>query len=317
MAKGDDILLGDLGDMGARSSATDTDGDGVSDTQELLDGTDAGDASDYLLRNPTLKPDGDPRADLDLAASLEREVGFDSTTLIPDGMSVVSGLSGLTILDGSALPTGSNQLAAALGDAGSTGPGSAILEGQLGANSPLGMQRDPLATALGDAGLTGPGSGPPTGADLGLGARNWGLVGNDDDFDDPYEYPPAPDPGHTPPPDAPPDGGGAVPVSASVGEFVTDGTAPTDLKLGVIGGITVDGSGQVYVSDGLFSVIFRFEPGAGIELVIADQTDSVESIGMPANRTRLRNPIGLAVDAGGSLLFTDTSRVLRIVGAAG
>ncbi len=203
MAEGDDILLGDLGDLGARSSATDTDGDGVSDTQELLDGTDAGDASDYLLRNPKLTPDDDPRADLDLA-TLEREVGFDSTTLTPEGMSVGSGLSGLTNLDGSALLTGSNQLAAALGDAGLTGPGSA-LDGRLGDNSLLGAQRDPLASASGDAGLTGPGSGPPTGADLGLGAPNWGLVGNDDDFDDPYEYPPAPDPGHTPPPDAPPD----------------------------------------------------------------------------------------------------------------
>lgn len=203
MAEGDDILLGDLGSMGARSKATDTDGDGVSDTQERLDGTDADDASDYLLRNPKLAPDGDPRADLDLA-TLEREVGFDSTTLTPEGMSVGSGLSGLTNLDGSALLTGSNQTAAALGDSKLTGPGSAF-DGRLGDNSLLGVQRDPLASASGEAGSTGPGSGPPTGADLGLGAPDGGLVSNDDDFDDPYEYPTAPDPGHTPPPDAPPD----------------------------------------------------------------------------------------------------------------
>jgi hypothetical protein len=46
-------------------------------------------------------------------------------------------------------------------------------------------------------------------------------------------------------------GGGVVPMSASVGEFAPDGTAATDLELGQIGGVAVDGGGRMYVSDGL------------------------------------------------------------------
>jgi hypothetical protein len=109
-------------------------------------------------------------------------------------------------------------------------------------------------------------------------------------------------------------GGGTEPMSAAVGEFAADGTAATDLELGQVGGVTVDADGRVYVSDGLNHVIVRFEPGSGVELVIADQAESVESLGLPANMTRVRSVGGIAVDSGGSVLFIDTNRVLRIVG---
>ncbi|MEP7202338.1 MAG: Hsp70 family protein [Ilumatobacteraceae bacterium] len=110
-------------------------------------------------------------------------------------------------------------------------------------------------------------------------------------------------------------GGGEEPMSASVGKFADDGTLAADLKLGQVGGVSVDGKGRLYVSDGLNRTIFRFAPGAGIELLIADQAESVESLGLPANQTRIRSVTGIAVDAQGNLLFVDTNRVLRIVGA--
>ena len=111
-------------------------------------------------------------------------------------------------------------------------------------------------------------------------------------------------------------GGGTVPISATVSEFAADGTAATDLKLGQIGGVAVDSAGRVYVSDGLYYAIVRFQPGAGIELIIADQPGSVETLGLPANRTRVHNVEGLAVDSSGNVLFADNNRVLRIIGAA-
>ena len=101
----DDILLGDP--VMAATESRDSDGDGVSDLQERLEGTDPDDASDHLQRDPTIAPreDGDPRGDLD-RASLERETVFDPIALIPEGMSVDTGLTGLKNLDGSDLPTG-------------------------------------------------------------------------------------------------------------------------------------------------------------------------------------------------------------------
>jgi sugar lactone lactonase YvrE len=111
-------------------------------------------------------------------------------------------------------------------------------------------------------------------------------------------------------------GGGSELMSPATGAFAADGTAATDLKIGNLTGVAVDGEGRVYVSDGGSHVIVRFEPGAGIELVIGDQTDVTESTGRPANQTRVRNVGGLAVDAAGDLVFLDTNVIRRIVGAA-
>jgi molecular chaperone DnaK len=110
-------------------------------------------------------------------------------------------------------------------------------------------------------------------------------------------------------------GGGPEPISASVGEFADDGTSATALALGEIGGLAVDATGRVYVSDGFNRVIFRFASDAGIELLIADQGGSVEALGLPANQTKIRSVVGLAGNASGDLLFIDSNRVLRIVGA--
>ena len=167
----DDILLGDP--VAAARASHDSDGDGVSDLQERLEGTDPDDASDHLQRDPTIAPreDGDPRGDLD-RASLERETVFDPIALIPEGMSVDTGLTGLKNLDGSDLPTGPDH--DGLGE-------DALLEGRIGANSPLDMERDPLAANGGAPSGTQPSGGhggaPPEDADLSFNAPNPDLYG--------------------------------------------------------------------------------------------------------------------------------------------
>ena len=61
MAKGDDDIL--MGDPVALTTDRDSDGDGVGDMQERLEGTDPGEASDHLVRDPKFGPDAvDPRA---------------------------------------------------------------------------------------------------------------------------------------------------------------------------------------------------------------------------------------------------------------
>ena len=206
MAKDDEILMGD---PVALTTDSDSDGDGVGDMQERLEGTDPRDASDHLVLDPKLNPGaGDPRGDLD-PATLEREVGFDPTALMPEGMSVESGLAGLKNVDGSDLSTGTNRYGIGEDD---------ILDGRLGANSPRDVQRDPLASAKG----TESGSGPPPGAALGSRAPNWDLVGADpEEFEIPAELntpaPPIPFPPDAPPeeeripPPAPPPGDEPIP----------------------------------------------------------------------------------------------------------
>ena len=179
MPKDDDILLG------GAAKLTDSDGDGVSDAQEQLDGTDPGDAADNI-RRADLKPDLDVRGDLD-RVTLEREVAFDPAANMPEGMSVDSGLKGLTNVDGSPLSSGADHFG--IGE-------DSLLTGRLGANSPLDMLRDPAG-----GGGDGPKGQPPAGADLGSRGPNWDLVGGEADTKpDEFELPGAIKPVDTPPP---------------------------------------------------------------------------------------------------------------------
>jgi hypothetical protein len=112
-------------------------------------------------------------------------------------------------------------------------------------------------------------------------------------------------------------GGGDTEIGDTVNDFAPDGTAATDLKLGQVNGVTVDADGRVYLSDGGYHVIIRFEPGGGIEIVAGDQRGVVEEMGHPASDTRVTNVGALAIDAGGDLLFLDRNFIRRIQDAAG
>ena len=107
-------------------------------------------------------------------------------------------------------------------------------------------------------------------------------------------------------------GGGDTPMGGTVRTFVDDGTAATALRLGQVTGVAVDGNGRVYVADGSNHLIFRFEPGGGIELVIGDQADVVEEMGHAAFDTRATNVSNLVIDGEGNLVFLDRNSIRRI-----
>lgn len=150
----------------------DSDGDGVTDAQEALDGTDANDARDSVRHDaPTVGPvGGDPRDGM-IATNLDALVTIDVTANTPVGLDVDQALP--VGLDGQAIPTQHHY-------------GNADADQMMGThvdeNSPLNMQRSPLGTST-----TVPGVTPPPGVPLGTRAPNASLVS--DELPE-YEEPP-------------------------------------------------------------------------------------------------------------------------------
>lgn len=134
VSNNDELLFGE-----ARGTATDSDGDGVSDTQERLDGTDPNDAADRVhQREPAGWPSDDPRGDLD-GLDLERQSVVDVAGALPAGYSLDQALP--TGLDGQKLDGGPNRH---LNDEAET-----FMSGRDdGGNSPLDMQRDPTIETI-------------------------------------------------------------------------------------------------------------------------------------------------------------------------
>ena len=182
---GDELILGP-----ETGRARDSDGDGVTDTQEGLDGTDPNDPNSLLRRVSTgLPPNGDPQGGPGLA-SLEGNIIVDVTANVPAGTSIEQSLP--TGLDGKAIPTTHQH------------HGNADADKMFGtlsdANSPLNMTRNPVGaattttgapsygtdsgtmTSVGPSGdsksFSGSISAPPAGAELGTRAPNTGLVSN-------------------------------------------------------------------------------------------------------------------------------------------
>lgn len=157
----DELLFGD---QAPRSR--DSDGDGVSDAQETLDGTDANDATSSIRHDgPIERPDtGDPRDDLE-QTRLERNVIIDVAANTPSGMSLEQSLP--TGLDGQPLPTTRHY-----GNADA----DKLMESRVDENSPLGMKRDLLDSGAQHGAGTRAGA-PPPGVQLGTRAPNSDLVG--------------------------------------------------------------------------------------------------------------------------------------------
>ncbi len=137
----DELLFGE-----ARGTATDSDGDGVSDAQERLDGTDPNDATDRMYQRESLRrPSDDPRGDLD-QLDIERESVVDVVGAVPAGYSLdqalPSGLDGQT-LDGGPARHLNDDAEQFLSDREGGGP------------SPLDMQRDPTINTSAPTANTG------------------------------------------------------------------------------------------------------------------------------------------------------------------
>ncbi len=184
----DELLFG-----AENTRARDTDGDGVSDVQESLDGTDPNDADSKIRHDaPVLNQfGGDPRVGVE-GTILERETIIDVVGSTPEGHSLEQTLG--TGLDGK--PIGRSPIDLGYGD------GDTLLEGRgTDPNSPLNMDRNPLVgnTAAKppegrDATIdtlgreAGPGAGgdqksgsgsnstPPPDADLSFRAPHWDQI---------------------------------------------------------------------------------------------------------------------------------------------
>ncbi len=177
------------------SSRIDNDGDGVSDAQEAIDGTDPDDGASSIRHDgPVAGPTtGDPRGDPNQPTH-ELDVNIDVAAANASGLSLEHALP--TGLDGRPIQTTHHY-----GNADA----DKLMGGRGNENSPLNMTRD--VTTVGRPASGGTGTGSSAGGPLlGMGAPNKALVGEGDegDFDLPMPFVAPPTPPLTEPSDPPP-----------------------------------------------------------------------------------------------------------------
>ena len=126
MADRDELLFG-----AEPVAAPDSDGDGVSDLQERLDGTDPNDATSVIHHADPTMAGADPRGDLN-PASLEGQIVVDVAVGAPAGFTTEQSLG--TGLDGKSIQADPNHLG--VGD-------EKLLAGRADSNSLAGIERDP------------------------------------------------------------------------------------------------------------------------------------------------------------------------------
>ena len=175
----DEVLVGN-DPANRRDDGRDSDGDGVSDVQEGLDGTDANDALSSIRHDaPVVRPGtDDPRGDLD-PGSLEREATIDVAATNPTDISLEQ-----------SLPTGLHGESLTAVRHYGNADADRMMGTHLDQNSPLNMNRNPLGGGSSSAGPAsgtgGLGTAPPAGAVLGSRAPNINLVGADlPEYEDP------------------------------------------------------------------------------------------------------------------------------------
>jgi len=86
--------------------------------------------------------------------------------------------------------------------------------------------------------------------------------------------------------------------------------------LGAIQGVAVDGSGNLYVSDGPSNMVFRIAPSGMLTVVAGNGIKGYSGDGGPATAASLNQPSGIAVDSNGNLYISDSlnNRVRKVAG---
>ena len=87
--------------------------------------------------------------------------------------------------------------------------------------------------------------------------------------------------------------------------YTGDGGAATSAELYLPSGVAVDGSGNVYVSDFIESVIRVINPGGVIHTLAGNGTAGFSGDGGPAASALLNHPEGVAVDPAGNIDFIE------------
>ena len=98
--------------------------------------------------------------------------------------------------------------------------------------------------------------------------------------------------------------------------FFGDGGQAIAANLKNPGGVTVDGSGNLYISDNGNSRVRRVDAVTGVILTVAGTwTQGFSGDGGPATLASLNSPQGVALDAGGNIFFADTNnnRIREVV----
>ena len=117
-------------------------------------------------------------------------------------------------------------------------------------------------------------------------------------------------------------GTGIITTVAGTGEggFSGDGGPGTSARLFNPGGVAVDGGGNVFIADSENNRIRRLAAGAGIIATVAGNgTSGFSGDGGRGTSTTLRNPQGVAVDAGGNVYIVDRGnyRIRRLATSTG
>jgi hypothetical protein len=105
-------------------------------------------------------------------------------------------------------------------------------------------------------------------------------------------------------------GGGSVPVGQTVGPVEA---SPTELALGGISGLAVDGAGAIAISDDVQGIVLVVGADGAVTVAIArNPAVSQPADGVPAGQSTV-GPIGpVGLERSGAVLFTDANALRRI-----
>ena len=115
-----------------------------------------------------------------------------------------------------------------------------------------------------------------------------------------------------------PDGTIAVVAGNGTAGFSGDGGAALEASLSPVGGVAVDGAGNLFIADSNNNRIRKVSAAGTITTVAGNGSGGYSGDGGVATAAKLYTPIGIAVDGAGNLFFADYgNRRIRKVSAAG